>query len=380
MEKQWYLESVAADGSIVTSNVDELPYRVGRDADNNLVVAAISLSRRHAYLTLDISGCLKLTDLDSTNGSFVNRERVEGFRLLKVGDIVHFGSAEFRLREHAVPGEGLAASPTHTIVMSPDTLLSEYFVAHEDEFMALLAGHGLTGAAQPIVRAGDYTLFAYELLGRAKLPPLPNSPIRLFELAASLRLEVELSVAFREYGLRTLAPYLAGVPVFVNTHPKETFEDSFFRSLQSLLQRIPGLDLVIEVHETAVTETAQMRALADRLKELGVRFAYDDFGAGQARLIELGEVPAHFVKFDMALIRDIDRASERKRRVVNDLVRLVTDLGSIPLAEGIETVAEAQVCEAMGFQLLQGFLTGKPLPVESFGRGGEDTDPFGQKN
>jgi len=98
--------------------------------------------------------------------------------------------------------------------------------------------------------------------------------------------------------------------------------------------------------------------------EIGVAFAYDDFGAGQARLNELSEVPAHFVKFDMGLIRGIDLASERKQKVVGDLVRLVIDLGSVPLAEGVETEAEAEVCRLMGFKLVQGYLTGKPVAVD----------------
>lgn len=367
MERQWFLESVAADGSIVTNNVDYLPFRIGRDPDNHLIVASAGLSRHHAYLTLDISTRLRLTDLDSTNGSFVNRERVDGSCLLDVGDIIHFGTTEFRLKEHSVSNGEIMFSPTHTMLLSPDMMLSEYFVAHEAEFIALLAGQGLTGAAQPIVKAVDGSLFAYELLGRATMPPLPSSPIRLFELASSLHREVELSVAFREYGLRKLLPHLYGHPVFINTHPKETFTDEFYNSIARLLRNFPDLDLIVEVHETAVAETAQMRILADRLNELGARFAYDDFGAGQARLNELGEIPAHFVKFDMGLIREIDRASERKRRVVNDLVRLIIDLGSIPIAEGVETEGEATACREMGFALLQGYLTGKPQSLETFG-------------
>ncbi len=376
MERQWFLESIGADGSIVTRNIDQLPYRIGRDPDNHLTVTALGLSRQHAYLTLDISTRLRLTDLDSTNGSFVNRERVDGSCLLQVGDIIHFGTAEFRLKEHMPLGDEVMPSSTHTMVISPETMLSEYFVAHEEEFIALLAGHGLTGAAQPIVHAAGGGVFAYELLGRAKMPPLPTSPIRLFELATSLHREVELSVAFREYGLRKLAPHVNGHAIFVNTHPKETFTEEFYRSIRNLLQTFPKLDLVVEIHETAVTETAQMRVLAERLKDIGARFAYDDFGAGQARLNELGEIPAHFVKFDMGLIREIDRASERKRKVVGDLVRLILDLGSIPLAEGVETEAEAEVCREMGFALLQGYLTGKPESLESFGLPLDQTQPL----
>lgn len=367
VEKQWFLESVAADGSRVTTQINGFPFRIGRDADNDLVVTAVGLSRRHAVITLDISTRMRLTDLNSTNGTFVNRERIEGSCLLREGDIIHFGTAEFRLQRHDdEQGDAFVDSSMHTIVISPDEALSEFFVPHEEEFYALLGGQGLAGAAQPIVRAQDGSLFAYELLGRAKMPPLPTSPLRLFELASALGREVELSVAFREYGLRSIAPYVEGTPVFVNTHPKETFTDTFYYSLRNILSQFPKLELVVEVHETAVTETVQMKALAERLKDIGVRFAYDDFGAGQARLNELGDTPAHFIKFDMGLIHDIHHASERKRHVVQDLVRLVLDLGSIPLAEGVECEEEAEVCREMGFMLIQGFLTGKPIPVEDF--------------
>lgn len=108
-----------------------------------------------------------------------------------------------------------------------------------------------------------------------------------------------------------------------------------------------------------------MRTLANRLLLLGIRFAYDDFGAGQARLLELADVPAHFVKFDRSLIRGIHMASERKRQVVRDLVQMVLATGSVPLAEGVEDEEEAQACVEMGFVLIQGYLTGRPIPADS---------------
>ncbi|NSL55815.1 EAL domain-containing protein [Uliginosibacterium aquaticum] len=369
MEKQWFLESIAADGSHITYTVNALPFRVGRDSENELVVTTLGLSRHHAMLTRDISGLLRLTDLNSTNGSFVNRERVEGSRLLKEHDIIHFGTAEFRLRQRELESEQaqvITANDMRTMLVPNGMLLSEYFVPNEAEFMELLDGHGLTGAAQPIVSAIDNSIFAYELLGRANHPLLPPSPIRLFELASSLDREVELSRAFRRFGIASIAPRLRGFPLFANTHPKETFSAEFFASLIELRQSMPELDLVVEIHETAVTDLNRLRELTAQFKDIGVRFAYDDFGAGQARLNELGDAPAHFVKFDMGLVHDIHLASPRKRRVVSDLVKLVLDLGSVPLAEGIEMQAEAEICREMGFQLIQGFLTGKPIPAEQF--------------
>lgn len=366
MEKTWFLETVAADGSHVIYDLNTMPFCIGRDTGNELVVPALGLSRRHAELTRDANGQLRLTDLDSLNGTFVNRSRVSGSLTLAENDVIHFGNAEFRLGAKAQHAEVQPILDSERTMLVPaGKALSEHFVPQERQFKELLGGKGLSAAVQPIVDAQGGKLFAYELLGRSTHPDLPRSPIHLFNLAMLLDREAELSQAFREHGIRSLAAQMKGATLFVNSHPKETFEDSFLETLVKLRAEPDAPDLVIEVHETAVMEVERMRELAAQLKDIGVRFAYDDFGAGQARLNEIGEVPAHFVKFDMGLIRGIHTASDRKRRVVSDLVRLVLDLGSVALAEGVEVEEEAEVCREMGFQLIQGYLTGKPVAIQA---------------
>ena len=367
MNKAWFLESVAADGSRLTHAIHKLPFRVGRDASNDLAVDARGLSRHHAEFRVDAAGALLLADMDSTNGTFVNRERIQGTRLVAENDVLHFGNAEYRLGIETATRMAAAAADDgeRTLIAPAGSRLSENFVRHERQFMELLRGHGLAAAVQPIVHAGNGKLFAYELLGRCTHPDLPNSPMHLFHLAAMLDREAELSSAFRNYGLSAIGPRLSGTKLFINTHPKETFAEGFFAALKVLQAQQGAPDLVVEVHETAVMEVQRMRELAARLQEIGVSFAYDDFGAGQARLNELGDVPAHFVKFDMGLLQGLHEASDRKQRVVRDLVKLVVDLGSVPLAEGIELEAEAALCRDMGFQLIQGYLTGRPVPVSS---------------
>lgn len=365
-DKAWFLESIEADGSRRSQAIRMLPFKVGRDAGNHLVVDARGLSRHHATIQADDQGRLVISDQGSTNGTFVNRERINSPRLLAENDVIHFGHAEYRLGLNT-PSQ-IRAAPSaeddeRTLIVPASKSLSEKFVRHERQFMELLRGHGLSAAAQPIVHAGNGAIFAYELLGRCTHPELPASPVHLFHLAAMLDREAELSEAFRSYGVAAVAPRLQGAKLFVNTHPKETFADDFFAALKRLCAAEGAPQLVIEVHETAVVEVDKMRELAARLAEIEVPFAYDDFGAGQARLNELGDVPAHFVKFDMGLIRGIHEATDRKQRVVRDLVRLVLDLGSVPLAEGVELEAEAQVCREMGFQLVQGYLTGRPVMV-----------------
>jgi EAL domain-containing protein (putative c-di-GMP-specific phosphodiesterase class I) len=374
VDTSWFLEKMAADGTRVQLDIGRLPFRIGRDPANDLSDPNAGMSRRHAELSADISGRLRLTDFDSTNGSFVNRERVHGSILLAENDVIHFAQAEFRIRQRSdelatsLPRAPMA-DDERTVLVPTTRTLSQNFVPHEREFKQLLSGQGLSGALQPIVEMRGRAPFAFEWLGRGLHPALPQSPIHLFQLAARLDAESELSQAFRDVGIRTVARHMKGATLFVNTHPKETFDEAFLSELARLRDDPDAPRLVVEVHETAVMDVARMKELAARLKDVGVRFAYDDFGAGQARLNELGEVPAHFVKFDMGLIRGIDLASERKQKVVGDLVRLVTELGSVPLAEGVETEAEAEVCRLMGFKLVQGYLTGKPQPVEAAQQG-----------
>jgi EAL domain-containing protein (putative c-di-GMP-specific phosphodiesterase class I) len=119
----------------------------------------------------------------------------------------------------------------------------------------------------------------------------------------------------------------------------------------------------LELHEAAITCVHSLSELAKRLADLDIELAYDDFGAGQARLAELATARPHYVKFDMCLIRSLDTADPNRLRMVRTLVTMVKDLGILSLAEGIETAAEADACKELGFELAQGYYFGYPAPT-----------------
>jgi EAL domain-containing protein (putative c-di-GMP-specific phosphodiesterase class I) len=107
-----------------------------------------------------------------------------------------------------------------------------------------------------------------------------------------------------------------------------------------------------------------MRELRANLISLDMGLAYDDFGAGQARLNELAEVPPDYIKFDVSLIRQIHEAPPAKLQLVESLIHIARDLGVDTIAEGVELRQERDVCEQLGFDLAQGFMFGKPRPVK----------------
>ena len=162
MEKQWSLESVSADGSRLDFMIGQLPCHIGRAKENDLTIASLGLSRVHAVISRDISGQLRLTDENSTNGTFVNRRRVEGYCLLNANDVIHFASAEFKLRVNvAAKSAELPFDQMHTMLMPDNMVLSDNFVPHEAEFDELILGSGLSGAAQPIVNARTREIVGY---------------------------------------------------------------------------------------------------------------------------------------------------------------------------------------------------------------------------
>jgi EAL domain-containing protein (putative c-di-GMP-specific phosphodiesterase class I) len=106
-----------------------------------------------------------------------------------------------------------------------------------------------------------------------------------------------------------------------------------------------------------------MGELCSVLKELNTMLAFDDFGVGKARLLELGEVRPDFLKFDMELTNNIEHASIRRQELVALFATLVNNLGIQTLAEGVETREYHDILVQMGFQLGQGYYYGRPSPI-----------------
>jgi EAL domain-containing protein (putative c-di-GMP-specific phosphodiesterase class I) len=152
--------------------------------------------------------------------------------------------------------------------------------------------------------------------------------------------------------------------VFLNTHPVELARPGLLEAIDGLRAISPRLDLALEIHERVLTRPAAIAELRALLLERNVALAYDDFGAGQARLLELAEAPPHYLKFDRRFVSGLDQAPAAKRRLLHSLLSLARELLVKTVAEGIETAAEARACADLGFTHGQGFHIGRPLTVD----------------
>jgi EAL domain-containing protein (putative c-di-GMP-specific phosphodiesterase class I) len=186
----------------------------------------------------------------------------------------------------------------------------------------------------------------------------------MFDAAVKLNLEVQLSQMLRWEGVMQSAEFVTRPHLFLNTHPAEMEKPGLEDSLRAVRKANSHQPLTLEIHEAAVTDKETMSQLRAAANELNISLAYDDFGSGQARLVELVKVPPDYLKFDISFIRGIHSAPAQHQNLVASLVSMVRDLGIVAIAEGVETAAESETCQQLGFHLGQGFHYGRPAPAK----------------
>lgn len=335
--------------------IEPVPFRIGRSRDAELVLGSPRVSKLHAEIVPNGRG-LVVRDLDSRNGTFVNGERVEGDHPLQVGDVLHVAHRELRL----VLAEGREGIDDSTLAGHPSDGEAEKFRTTRDLYR-IINGRQVSAVFQAIVTLGEGAVIGYEALGRTTLSDVRYDATRLFQLAHERERADELSRLMRAVALGEV-PSLPtrGERLFMNVHPDEMTRGDLLEELENAHRVLDGgRQLVVEIHEAAIADPAQMRDLRGELRARGIELAYDDFGAGRSRLTELAEVPPDFLKLDMGLIRGIDRSGGRQE-LVAAIVKVMNDRGVRVIAEGIETAEEHATCQALGCELGQGFLIRHP--------------------
>lgn len=351
----WFLSGPTQPGeAVLHAAVDGNPFTVGRKSGASMKLQFRTVSGNHAALWVE-RGVLFLRDLGSTNGTYINGERLEPDQTVQLSeeDLIHFAEAPFRVRR-----QSLSAMTNGTIAENVcDQALALV------QFDRLMSERLVRPHFQSIVRLQDESSIGFEILGRGSVFGL-ESVAAMFHAAEQLSLEVELSQLLRWEGIRVGRDLPDRPTLFVNTHPREMQDPAgLIQSLGKVREMTGNTTLVLEIHERSVTNPTSMQSLHAAMRDLNILLAYDDFGSGQARLAELIEARPNFVKFDISLIRRIDVADCQRRRMMETLVQMVRDLDIRALAEGIETAAEAESCKELGFDFAQGFFYGRPSPA-----------------
>jgi diguanylate cyclase (GGDEF)-like protein/PAS domain S-box-containing protein len=154
----------------------------------------------------------------------------------------------------------------------------------------------------------------------------------------------------------------------VNVSAKQFRQPDFVARVQRVLldSGAKPSHLKLELTESTVLENVEDTIAKMReLKLLGISFSMDDFGTGYSSLQYLKRLPLDQIKIDQSFVRDI--ASDlNDAAIVQTIIAMSEALGLNVIAEGVETEEQMEFLDLRGCHAFQGFLFGKPLPLEEF--------------
>lgn len=223
---------------------------------------------------------------------------------------------------------------------------------------------------QPVVRLSDRKIMHYEVLARLRDDDGSLiQPSQFIELAESLGLIREIDMRVVEKVLRHIVAHPSesdSLRFFVNLSRVSISDPAWVNRFQQLLAAAPVRpgQLVFEITETAaMSEVDVTLKFIERLKDMGHRFALDDFGAGFSSFFYLKRFEVDYIKIDGGFIRDLAEGSSNVVfvRALNDVAR---GLSKQVIAEGVETTRAMEILVEMGAQYGQGYLFRSPYPLE----------------
>jgi EAL domain-containing protein (putative c-di-GMP-specific phosphodiesterase class I) len=214
-------------------------------------------------------------------------------------------------------------------------------------------------AFQPIVNFRTRSVYAHEALVRGPQGESAYSVIsRINE-----KNRYQFDQACRVKAVRTAAQLGMKELLSINFMPNAVYEPaacirSTFEAAKTY--DFPTSRIIFEVTEgERVDDRPHLVNIFESYKRFGFMTAIDDFGAGYAGLNLLAEYQPHIVKLDMDLIRGIDQ-SLPKQAIVQGIIHTCKVIGSLVLAEGIETRAERDWLAGAGIELMQGYYFSRP--------------------
>ncbi len=231
----------------------------------------------------------------------------------------------------------------------------------------IVHSHRFESVYQPILCPSHQKLVGFEALVRAYQNGTPVSPTSLFEVASEHQQSALLDRHLLDLHLSNFQYRGDPVWLFLNISPNTCAQPEL--SLERLAHQCRQLGIrtdsvVLELVEHTAKDPAAMFQFIDGARERGFQIAIDDFGMGDSNFERLWRIHPMIVKIDRSLLVNAE-SNTRARLLLQSLVRMIRESGSLVLLEGIETVSQGRIALATEADLLQGFLFARPQPLTS---------------
>jgi len=195
------------------------------------------------------------------------------------------------------------------------------------------------------------------------------SPITLFEEAAKLGVVIDLDRLCRKTAMKEFAklPNHESLVLFLN------FDASVLDSIKEdeksctvMYADEAGLNyhnIAVEILESKIENNKKLEIITERYSSLGMFVVLDDFGALHSNLNRLVISKPDIIKIDRSLIHNVSQ-SYYQQSIIKSIIDLGKKIGSLTLAEGVETKEDVLKCHELGADLFQGFFFSRPQNIE----------------
>ncbi|MDV5581762.1 EAL domain-containing protein [Enterobacter hormaechei] len=218
---------------------------------------------------------------------------------------------------------------------------------------------------QPIVNSVSKEIYGYEALIRWMHPVKgvlsPDSFIFAAEKTGMIN---EIGKTVLKLACREAVSWTVPARISVNVSPVQLGSKSFINTVQSVLAEtgLPANRLELEVTESSLfSDRNNPIAILKKLRALGVRISIDDFGTGYSSLSRLSELNFDKIKIDKSFVNPIS-TQEDALNIVKLITGMAKSLNMGVIAEGVEIEEQLERLQALGCELVQGYLFSKPQP------------------
>ncbi len=245
--------------------------------------------------------------------------------------------------------------------------------AIENELVKALENHELALYYQPKINLGDGSLIGMEALIRwvkpdgTVVPPNYFIPVAENSLLITKISDFVLYEACRQ-NKKWQDMGFPPVTVSINLTAVDFYQTDVKDSIQKALYST-GLDpqwLDVELTESlALKDVDNAIKQMQEIRDLGVKLSMDDFGTGYSSLSYIQVLPITLLKLDRSFIMYLEE-DEISREIVSAVIRIAKSKKIETIAEGIETIGQAEILKESGCDQAQGYFFGKPMPADKF--------------
>jgi len=217
----------------------------------------------------------------------------------------------------------------------------------------MIAARDFRIAYQPILNLHESTIVGYEALARFSDGTAPD---RWFQDAHTIGLGCELELAAAERAVDIFARRQSHAYLAINLSPTTLLR----ADVENVCAALDPKKIVVEMTEHANVEDYEvLNERVNNLRQLGIRIAIDDAGAGFASLRHVLRISPDFIKLDRSITHQVDSLAGHQS-LTAALLTFAQGTSSTLVAEGIETEQEAAALRRLGVAFGQGYFLGVP--------------------